>query len=791
MLRNYLVIAYRNLINQKWFSVINVMGLAIGLAVAILIGLWVHDELSYNTYHDNYDRLARVMMNAKAGGEVNTNVGVALPLKVALEEEYGEDFTYLAAGSWNWPHKLSYGDTHISEEGMAVQSHFPEMLSLELLSGSYEEALKEPNTIMLKESLAKALFGEEDAYGKILTYDNDTDLKVTAVYKDLPDNSSLKETDFLTTWALYENQNSWVIDARTNWENNSFQIFAQIAPNTSFEDVSEKIKDIKKEFVPIIEPELFLFPMSKWHLYSDFEDGQNIGGRIKYVWLFGLTGIFVLLLACINFMNLSTARSEKRVREVGIRKSVGSLRTQLVGQFLSESLLVSFLAAVISLVLIQLAIPFFNELADKEFSLPLTNPFFWLVVISFTVLTGLLAGSYPAFYLSSFHPLQALKGGLKVGKWATIPREALVVFQFVISIALIVGTLVVFQQINHAKERTVGYDREGLIHFMTNNQLSGKFDVLRTELLRTGYVEEAAVSMSPVTGVWSNASDISWEGKRPDEVVTFARITCSPEYGKTVGWNILEGRDFSREFATDSSALIFNEKAASIIGGGESIVGNTVKWGGDDMNVIGVSENMLMGSPWQPVQPAVFVLSDVWVNVHTVRMKTGAPVAKALEAVEEVFATLSPNTPFDYTFTDEAFGRKFVAEERIKNLARIFAFLAIFISCMGLFGLSSYLAEQRTKEIGIRKVLGATVKHLWALQSRNFMKLVLISCLIAIPVAWYYLESWLKGYEYRVSLEWEVFLIASLLALGLTLITVSIQSVKAATANPVDSLRSE
>ncbi|MEL6194579.1 MAG: ABC transporter permease, partial [Bacteroidota bacterium] len=714
MLKNYLVIAYRNLINQKWFSVINVMGLAMGLAVAILIGLWVQDELSYNTSHDNYDHLAHVMMNAKSSGKINTGIGVALPLVFTLEEKYGEDFTALAAASWNWPHKLSYGDTHISEEGMSAQAQLPKMLSLKLVSGSYEEALKEPNSIVLKESLAKALFGEEEAYGKIIKYDNDTDLKVTAVFKDLPENSSLKETDFFTTWELYENQTTWVKASRTNWENNSFQIFTQIAPHTSFEAVSEKIKDIKKEFIPEVEPELFLFPMSKWHLYSDFEDGVSVGGRIKYVWLFGLTGIFVLLLACINFMNLSTARSEKRVREVGIRKSVGSLRAQLVGQFLSESLLVSFLAAVISLFLIQLVIPFFNELADKEFELPLSNPLFWLMVVGFTLLTGLLAGSYPAFYLSSFKPIQALKGGLKVGKWATIPREMLVVFQFVISIALIVGTLVVFQQINHAKERTVGYDKEGLIHFMTNNQLSGKFDVLRTELLRTGYVEEAAVAMSPVTGVWSHTTDISWEGKNPDEVVTFARITCSPEFGKTVGWNIVEGRDFSREFATDTAALIFNQKAASMIGGGESIVGNTVNWGGDDMPVIGVVEDMLMGSPWQPVMPAVFVLHEKWVNVHTVRLKAGAPLSKSLEAVEEVFTSLAPDTPFDYIFTDEAFGRKFVAEERIKNLARIFAFLAIFISCMGLFGLSSYLAEQRTKEIGIRKVLGATVKHLWA-----------------------------------------------------------------------------
>ncbi|MEL6194578.1 MAG: FtsX-like permease family protein, partial [Bacteroidota bacterium] len=392
-------------------------------------------------------------------------------------------------------------------------------------------------------------------------------------------------------------------------------------------------------------------------------------------------------------------------------------------------------------------------------------------------------------------PFKALSGEkeerYKAGKWASVPREILVVFQFVISIALIVGTLVVFQQIDHAKEREVGYDREGIIQFMTNNDLKGKYEILRSELLNTGYVEEATYSLSPVTGVWSNTGGISWEGKDPDQLISFARVTVSPEYGKTIGWNVQEGRDFSREFATDSTAIIFNRTAADIIGGGESIIGKRVEWSRRDHTVVGVVEDILMSSPWKPVKPTAFTVNDEWTNAHIVRLKAGAPLEKSLASVEEVFTALCPSTPFEYDFVDDDFAEKFSNEERIKNLARVFAFLAIFISCMGLLGLSSYVAEQRTKEIGIRKVLGATVKHLWALQSRNFMKLVLISCLIAVPVAWYYLENWLEGYDYRIALGWDVFFMASILALIVTLVTVSIQSIRAAVANPVKSLRSE
>ncbi|MEM8897676.1 MAG: ABC transporter permease [Bacteroidota bacterium] len=791
MFKNYLTIAYRNLIKQKWFSLINVLGLAIGMAVAMLVGLWVYDELTYDTYHKNYDHLAQVMIHQTLSGQTRTNVAISMPLGPALREGYGDDFTALSFGSWEMTHLISYGDKKITETGMHVEPNFPEMFSLELLSGTYEEALNEPNSILLAEPVAKALFGDEDPYGKIVRQDNMVDLKVTGVFKDLPENSSFRNIDILAPWELYKNQREWTKRASTQWGNHSFQMFVQIAPHTTFEAVSEKIAGIENEFNPNAKPELFLFPLKKWHLYGEFKNGVNVGGRIQYVWLFGITGIFVLLLACINFMNLSTARSEKRAKEVGIRKAVGSLRTQLIGQFLSEALLVGLLAVVISLVIVQLAIPGFNELADKDISLPLGNPIFWMLLIGFTLITSLLAGSYPAFYLSSFSPLKALKGSFKTGKWATVPREILVVFQFVISIALIVGTLVVFQQINHAKERTVGYDRTSLIQFPSNIELEGKGEILLNELKNTGYVEEASYSLSPVTNVWSNSTSINWEGKDPDALFSFAKVTSSPEHGKTLGWKVLEGRDFSRQFSTDSSAIIFNEAAADIIGGGESIIGKTVTWQGNDLQVIGVVEDILMDSPWHPVKPTAFTLNSDWFNYFTVRLKAGAPLSDALASVEEVFVSLCPDTPFDYEFVDEEFASKFSSEERIKNLARIFAFLAIFISCLGLLGLSSYVAEQRTKEIGIRKVLGATVKHLWALQSKNFMKLILISCLIAVPVAWYYLDGWLSGYEYRISLGWDVFVMASFLALVVTLLTVSIQSIRAAVANPVDSLRSE
>ena len=537
-------------------------------------------------------------------------------------------------------------------------------------------------------------------------------------------------------------------------------------------------------------PELMLFPMSRWHLYSDFKDGKNVGGYIQFVRLFGIVGIFVLFLACINFMNLSTARSQKRAKEVGVRKTIGSSRRQLIGQFLSESMIVVFLALGLALLMVQVSLGWFNNLADKQIGIPWNNIFFLVTLVGFVIFTGLIAGSYPAFYLSSFPPLRVLRNSLSSGRVTKVPRQVLVTFQFIVSVALIIGTIVVFQQIEYAKNRPLGYDQNGLIQFYTNNELENKYEVLRQELLRTGNVKSVSHSSSPVTMVWANWVGFDWEGKDPEFDPSFAAVACSPKYGETVGWEIIQGRDFSSELATDTLAAILNEAALELIGTND-IIGKTIKKDNKNYQVIGVTKNLIMESPWRPVKPTFFHLDSDWVNMYMVKLKSGIPVQQALSAVEGVYEKLSPSSPFDFQFVDSEFESKFRAEERIGKLARIFAILAIFISCLGLFGLSAFVAEQKIKEIGIRKVLGASVSQLWAMQSRGFIALVLLASLIAVPLSWYFLDTWLSSYEYRIELGWNVFILAAFLALIVTFFTVSFQSIKAALANPVDSLKAE
>lgn len=790
MLKNYLKIAWRNLVKSKVTGFINIAGLAIGMAVAIMIGLWVQDELTYNKIHENYEEIAQLYIRQTFNNRIGTGQAISLPSAPALRNDFGADFERISLGSWSFEHLITHGDQRFLKNGMHVEPEFPELFSLDMVAGNYTDALKNPNSIVLAKSLATALFGKEDPMGRIIRFDSMSDLEVTGVFKDLPYNSSLREVKCLTPWEYYKNVEPWVERSGQNWGNHSYQLFAQIKPETDFATISQKIKDIELEHNPASKPALFLFPMSQWHLYSNFKEGKNIGGRIQFVWMFGIIGIFVLLLACINFMNLSTARSEKRAKEVGIRKAVGSMRGQLIAQFLSESLVVTFLALILSILFVQLSLDSFNNLADKQLAIPYANPAFWFLIIGFSIATGLLAGSYPAFYLSSFQPLEVLKGSFKTGRAASIPRQILVTLQFTVSIALIIGTMVVFQQIEHAKNRAVGYDKEGIIQFSDNAELEGKYDLLRTELFNTSVVEEVSYASGPITNIWSNTSSFNWEGKDPDALLSFGVMGCSYEFGKTINWNIVEGRDFSRDFGTDTSAIVLNESAVAQTGLTE-IVGKTIRRGDNPLQVIGVVKDMVMESPWRPIKPTIFYMADDWVSLHNVKLKEGVPVQDALAKVGAVYTKLSPSSPFDYQFIDDEYEKKFRAEERIGKLARFFAFLAIFISCLGLFGLSAYVAEQRTKEIGIRKVLGASVANLWALQSKSFLILVVLSCLIAAPLAWYFLEGWLAGYEYRIHLNMGIFIIAGILALLVTLVTVSYQAIKAALANPARSLKTE
>ncbi|WP_428654554.1 ABC transporter permease [Runella sp.] len=794
MIRNYFKIALRNLLKHKGYSFINIFGLATGMAVAMLIGLWIYDELAYNKSYPNYERIAQVMQHQTFDGEINTQTANPYLMGPEILDKYGSDFKHVVQSSWMGDHLLTFEEKKLTKTGNFFEPAITEMLSLKMLQGT-RSGLKDMNSILLSESVAKAYFGDADPVGKLMKVDNKLNVKVTGVYADLPYNSDFRDLSFILPWELYLDSNPWIREKTNPWRSNFTQTYAQLADNADMAQVSAKIKNVKfnkirpeeRPFKPVV----FLHPMSQWHLYSEFKNGINTGGRIEFVWLFGIVGAFVLLLACINFMNLSTARSEKRAKEVGIRKAVGSVRGQLINQFFSESLLVVVVAFVLSLLLVQLILPAFNEVADKQMSILWTNPLFWLLGIGFTLLTGLIAGSYPALYLSSFQPIKVLKGTFRVGRFAAVPRKILVVVQFTVSVTLIIGTIVVFRQIQYAKSRPIGYSRDGLLTVPINTpDLVGHYDVLRNDLLKTGAVTEMSESSSPITSIWAINNGYDWRGKDPSIQGNFAAVSVTHDFGKTIGWEFKEGRDFSREFALDSSGIILNETAIKFMGLKKPI-GEIVKINEKSFHVIGVVKDLVMQSPYSPVFRTSFVLDYNDVGVINIKINPAISSREALARLEVVFKKHNPSAPFDYKFADEEYAKKFSDEERIGKLATFFAVLAIFISCLGLFGLASFVAEQRTKEIGIRKVLGASVSNLWGLLSKDFVLLVIISCLISSPIAYYFMDNWVQKYEYHTDISWWVFVLSAVGALAITLLTVSFQAIKAALMNPVRSLKTE
>ncbi len=794
MIKNYLKIAWRNLRKNKVYSVINILGLASGMAVATLIALWIWDEVTYDTYHDNHAQLAQIMTTSVHDNEKETGPAVSMPIGPELRSKFGSDFKNISMASWNFGHVLGVGEKKISGKGMWVEDNFPSMFSLKLVKGNIN-ALSDPSTIFINRSLAKTLFGDADPIGKMIRLDNRDNYKVAAVFEDFPHNTSLFDTKLFLPWKKYITTEQWLKDAATQWNNHSWQAYVQVANNVDMDKESEKIKNVAmvhKNAVTEGREEAVLFPMDKWRLYSDFKDGKAAGGRIQFIWLFSIIGVFVLLLACINFMNLSTARSEKRAKEVGIRKTVGSLRSQLIRQFLSESVLVAFISFVLSILLVMALMNLFNKLADKTIQIPWSNPYFWLISLAFTFITGLVSGSYPALYLSRFEPIKVLKGTFRVGRFASLPRKVLVVVQFTFSIALIIGTVIVFQQIQYARNRPVNYRAEGLISVnMSTPDFYGHYDAIRSDLLATGVVYDMAESSSPTTNVWSNQIGFSWQGKDPSSLPSFGTIAVTEDFGRTIGWQVKEGRDFSRDFATDSLGMILNESAVKLVGMKKDIVGETIQFNDRNYTVVGVVKDMIMQSPYEPVTPTVFFIDRNWANIITIAIKQGVPVQAALGKIETVLKKFNPSAPFEYTFNDEDYAKKFDDERRVGNLATFFTILAIFISCLGLFGLASFVAEQRRKEIGVRKVLGASTYNLWQMLSKEFVWLVLISCVIAVPLAWYYLNNWLLQYDYRTAISLWIFLLSGLGALAVTMITVSFQAIRAAIANPVKSLRTE
>ena len=794
MIKSYFKIAWRNLLKNKVYSLINIGGLAMGMGVTILIALWTYDELTFDQYHANYDRIAQVMQNQTWNGTVGTQEANPAALGEEIRNLYGSDFAHVLQASWNYNHTLTHGEKMFLKPGCYFEPGVADMLTLKMTHGS-RDGLKDMNSILLAASVAKTYFGNDDPIGKMFRVDNEVDVKVTGVFEDLPYNSSFRDMKFILPWSLYLSQNEWVRRMDDPWGSNFSRTFAMVNEKGDMEMLSNKIKDIKLNKVRAedrrFKPAVFLHPMSKWHLYSEFKEGVNTGGRIDNVWLFITIGIFVLALALINFMNLSTARSEKRAKEVGIRKSIGSVRKQLVTQFFTESTLIAALAFLLSLGLVFAILPYFNSIADKKIGIPWSDGFFWIAGISFSLVTGILAGTYPALFLSSFQPVKVLKGTFRVGRYASVPRKVLVVFQFTISTTLIIGTIVVYKQINHAQNRPIGYSKDGLITIPVTGPIHEHFDAVRAELINAGAIVEMAEAGSPTTSVWNSNGGITWEGKDPDQPVDFPNNAVTVDYGKTIGWDIIAGRDFSRDFASDTSAFILNETAVKFIGFKGDPVGQIIHWNNRPFSVIGIVKDLLVQSPYQPVRASLWHLTKQMQNVFILKMNPKSAAKDAMAKIEEVFKRINPASPFEATFVDEEYAQKFGDEKRIGELATFFAILAVFISSLGLFGLASFVAEQRTKEIGIRKVLGASVVNLWRMLSQDFVVLVIISSVLAVPIAYYFVNDWLNQFDYRTNVSWWVFVISVCGAVVITLLTVSFQAIKASVMNPVKSLRTE
>jgi len=792
MIKNYFKTAWRNILKDKGYSVLNILGLATGMAVALMIGLWVNYQFSFDRFLPGYSQAYQAHYKLNRNGDIQTMQATSVLLAGVMKQDIPE-IKYAAQCDWVGSHSLVVGEKKLYIEGAMAGAEFLQIFQFPLLEGNAATVLQDPYSIVLTKSTAIALFGKEEAVNKMVRVDNLHDLKVTAVLKDIPANSSF-QFRYIIPFAYKVMTEPWLKAASTTWNNNSIQTFVALQPGVTYAQVEAKIKQVSKHFPAewaIVQPSVFLHPMKDWHLLSDFKNGIASGGFIDYVRMFSITGILVLLIACINFTNLSTARSERRAKEVGVRKAVGSGRKELIYQFLIESVVLTIIAFLFAVVFVQLGLPGFNMLTKDSITIPWTNPLFWSIMISYILLTGLLAGSRPAFYLSSFQPVKVLKGTLQLGKAATLPRKILVVLQFSCSIALIVSTVIVYQQIQHAKDRPTGYNTNRLMMTDGSADLYKNYPALRHDMLQTGLVSDVTRASSSATGInsWTGIDD--WQGKYSNETLGMATIGVDDDYFKTLGMQLIQGKNFFGDEKIDSASIIINEAAVKRLRFTDPI-NQVVLWNDKKPSrVIGVIKDALMLSPFSKAEPTFFVYRPSWGGNIMYRLAPSAKTQDAIAKFSAIFNKYNPAYPYIYHFADESYAEKFNLEVLIGKLSGIFAALAIFISCLGLFGLAAYVAQQRTKEIGIRKVLGASVSQLWILLSKDFIVLVLLSCVIASPVAWYFLNGWLLKYDYRITIGPGVFIWSAVSALLITVITISFQAVKAAMMNPVKSLRAE
>lgn len=789
MFRNLLIVAVRNLRKNAFYSFINIAGLSLGITCSVLIILWVIDETSFDKFHPKADHLYQVWINAHFDGRINSWTSVPLPTYEAMKTA-DANIVRVAVTDWGYDHLLTATDDKgISKRGFYVSEEFLEMFQFPLIAGSAEQVLDDASNIVITESTAKALFGDEDPLDKTIRVDNQYDLKVSGILRDVPPNSSF-QFDFLLPYKHWRSVNNWVVENEDNWGNYSFQVFVELNTPENKESVEAAIRHMLAEHGQDeeIKHEFFLYPLLRWRLYSHFENGVEAGGMSDYVQLFTIIAVFIIIIACINFMNLATARSERRAKEVGIRKSIGSRRRELILQFIGESTLLAFISCAIAIVAAQLLLPYYNMLVDKKLFINYSSVWFWISAIGLVVVTGVIAGSYPAFYLSGFQPTKVLKGKPHIGKGASIPRKVLVTLQLGFSIFLIISMLVIYKQIQIAKNRDVGYSQENLITIRVNEDYRKNLRPIKLELLASGVVESMVRSNSAITEINSN-NFLSWPGKPDNLQVIFTTIVTDYDWAKTMGVKMLMGRDFSEDFPSDSTAIVVNKAAIDLMGL-EDPIGTELELWGEKRTLIGVCDNVLMGSPYEQVKPMFAVLDD-WGGAITIRLKPTNDLQTALTTVESVFTKYAPAYPFEYTFVDEDFQKKFSTINLTSRLASLFAVLAVIITGLGLYGLAAFTAEQRTKEIGIRKVLGASVASVVNLICRDFTLLVVVAFAIWAPLSAWAMDIYLERYTIRTDIAWWIFPVTGAIALVFALLIVSVQALRAAHTNPVNSLRHE
>ena len=788
MLKNYFLIAWRNLLRSRTFSAINISGLAIGMAGAVLILLWIANEISYDRFHQNGDRLYEAWNRVNRNGKIESWNTTPKVLASTLQSDFPE-VEQTARVSDAGSVLVNAGEKRLNASGSIVDSTFFQLFSFPLLRGSDKNVLNSPNAVVITESLAQKLFRNEEATGKTVRLNNEDNFTVTGVVKDLPNNTRFN-FDFLLPWS-YLKAKGWGDDF---WGNNSVSTYVLLKPAATLASIEPKLATLRKRYDKE-DPAggFFLHPASRWRLYSQFENGVTVGGRITVVRMFGILAGFLLLIACINFMNLSTARSQKRAKEVGIRKVMGAGRPSLIGQFMGESVLLSLLAGVLALLLVKLCLPAFNGLVEKQLVLPYNSAVFWLLAIGFILVTGLLAGSYPAFFLSSFKPVKVLKARAQPARALVTPRKVLVVLQFVFAITLIISTLVVKQQINHAQARGIGYNRDALVYHPLSADLAKNFAALKSELFSSGAAVSVTQTSGPLTEGWSNTTGIEWPGKDPADKTLFDRMRADDAIAETAGFEIASGRDFDlRSYSTDSTAILLTESAVKTMNLKEPL-GQIVRDNGTNWHVVGVMKDFILNSPFQKTVPTVIegAKASYSLNIIHARLNAKNSTAQNLKIAEAIFKKHNPAYPFEPKFIDEEYAKKFDSEKRTAAFTAVFAGVSIFISCLGLFGLAIYTAQNRIKEIGVRKVLGASVASIAALLTKDFITLVLIAFVLAVPLAWWAMQQWLQSFAYRIAVGWWAFAAAGLGAVLIAVLTVGFQAIKAAIANPVKSLRTE